>query len=558
MKPPIIDSSASFQFELQYRMEGQKYWNEVSRDEIEVQAIDYYLEDLQPFTKYQFRVRCGRDGETNKKLWSDWSAVTSAMTLEANPVGMLDVWFMEKGLGRIILLWKPLEKHQAQGIIDRYSVSEWDGEEMIKMTNITCCNISLCESTQLVTVTAYNSVGSTEPAQLNLVQDQPPVLNITVHNRKEQVHVCWEAPAKKVLEFVVEWTNMNLPEQPSEWKKMPALNECIALRNGVLQPLIPYKVSVYTRYQNGLGGPVFTIYYAKEGVPLTGPQVSVYNISQTSATLLWAAIPLSLRQGFILYYTLYWLKQAQEDSKQKVLNISSALHNFTLLNLEPATTYEIWMTASTNGGEGIPGPTLKLNTRASRVEIWKQIVLIVVTMAAFFLCIFFGKCCFHQRIKRLSPFLIPQWCRQRIPDPEIIRTLLQQNSITLEHFGMIENDPEIVNVEEMIPETLSQDPLATSNSPVLAKAESSNTKDLLQPSKPIQDTDSSQKTSIHLYNQLHEQPISTKPPERTCFIFDYEKHFIPSEEDIINDEWQLDRKEQWLGQEEYELSKCLE
>ncbi|XP_051898235.1 interleukin-12 receptor subunit beta-2-like isoform X1 [Pristis pectinata] len=541
-KPTNLDSSVNFQFELQYRMAGQKNWTEVSHDEIEVQAISYCLEDLQPFTQYEFRVRCRRDGETNRKLWSNWSAVIRAKTLEASPDAVLDVWFMRRGLGSITLLWKPLEQHQARGIIRRYSVSEWDAEEMSKVTNITCCNISLSETTRHVTATAYNSVGATEPAKLNLVEDQSPVLNIsTKYNNETQV--CWEAPAKKMLEFVVEWSNMNLPEHPPEWKKIPALNECTTLRDGVLQPRIPYKISVYTRYQNGLGGPVSKIVYTEEGVPLTGPQVSIYNISQVSATLLWEDVSLSLRQGVILYYTLYYVKNPQEDTRQKVINISSALHNFMLLNLEPESTYNIWMTASTNRGEGKSGPQLKLKTQASHIAIGKRIVLVLFILAAIVLCIFFGKRCFYQRCS----FLIPQWCCQRIPDPKIIRTRLQQNLITPDHFGMVENDPEVVKVEETIPEIVVQVPLVTSDSLTLTEANSSTTEDLFHPSMPTQDTDNSQQASIGLDKQLEEQPISTKLPGRNCFISGYEKHFMPSPEELLEDEWQLDRKEQWLG-----------
>ncbi|XP_051898236.1 interleukin-12 receptor subunit beta-2-like isoform X2 [Pristis pectinata] len=481
-KPTNLDSSVNFQFELQYRMAGQKNWTEVSHDEIEVQAISYCLEDLQPFTQYEFRVRCRRDGETNRKLWSNWSAVIRAKTLEASPDAVLDVWFMRRGLGSITLLWKPLEQHQARGIIRRYSVSEWDAEEMSKVTNITCCNISLSETTRHVTATAYNSVGATEPAKLNLVE-------------------------------------------------------------GVLQPRIPYKISVYTRYQNGLGGPVSKIVYTEEGVPLTGPQVSIYNISQVSATLLWEDVSLSLRQGVILYYTLYYVKNPQEDTRQKVINISSALHNFMLLNLEPESTYNIWMTASTNRGEGKSGPQLKLKTQASHIAIGKRIVLVLFILAAIVLCIFFGKRCFYQRCS----FLIPQWCCQRIPDPKIIRTRLQQNLITPDHFGMVENDPEVVKVEETIPEIVVQVPLVTSDSLTLTEANSSTTEDLFHPSMPTQDTDNSQQASIGLDKQLEEQPISTKLPGRNCFISGYEKHFMPSPEELLEDEWQLDRKEQWLG-----------
>ncbi|XP_072104339.1 interleukin-12 receptor subunit beta-2-like [Mobula birostris] len=546
-KPTNLDLSANFQFELQYRLAGQKNWTEVSHDEIEVQAISYCLEELQTFTWYEFRIRCGRDGETNRKLWSNWSSVIRARTREASPDGVLDVWFMQRRQGSITLLWKPLEQHQARGIIRQYSVSEGDGEEMSKVTTVTCCNISLSENTRHVNVTAYNSVGATEPAKLNLVKDQPPVLNLTTLKYNDEIQVCWKAPAKKVLNFVVEWSNMNLPEHGPEWKKIPALEECMAFKSGVLQPRIPYKVSVYAQYESGLGGPVSRIVYKEEGVPLTGPQISIYNISQTSATLKWDAISLNLCQGFILYYTLYYIKNPQEGSRQQALNISSALHSFILSNLEPASTYEIWMTASTIKGEGKSGLRLKLKTQASHTTIWKHIVPVLVILAGIFLCVICGKCCFHQRIKSLISFLIPQWCCQKIPDPEIIRTRLQQNLITPDHFGMIENDPEVVKVEE----TVTLVPQTTSNSFTLRETNSLDTDDLLLKNIPTQNGENSPHTCTGQDIQPEEKPVSTKIPGRACITSGYEKHYVPSPEELLEDEWQLDRKEQWLGLEEH-------
>lgn len=62
--------------------------------------------------------------------------------------------------------------------------------------------------------------------------DQLPVLNITVLNYNDQVHVCWVTSAKTMLGFVVEWVNMNLPENPPEWMNIPALDECMVLKHG--------------------------------------------------------------------------------------------------------------------------------------------------------------------------------------------------------------------------------------------------------------------------------------------------------------------------------------
>lgn len=156
--------------------------------------------------------------------------------------------------------------------------------------------------------------------------------------------------------------------------------------------------------------------------------------------------------------------------------------------------------------------------------------------------------------------LIPQWCCQRIPDPKIIRALLQQNHTTPKHFTMIESDPEIIKVEEIIPEIMMQLPLEIRkssnaedmfrpNSPTLTEANSSKSEDLFWPSTPTREVDNSPQVSIHSHKEFALKPISTELPRagRTCNISGYEKHFIPSAEQLLEDEWQLDNKAQWLG-----------
>uniref|UniRef100_UPI00398E316C interleukin-12 receptor subunit beta-2-like n=1 Tax=Pristiophorus japonicus TaxID=55135 RepID=UPI00398E316C len=539
--PTNLDSSASFQFELQYRVAGDASWTEISHDEIGIHATEYELEDLWPFTQYEFRLQCGREGETNSRLWSDWSKVSSAMTQEDSPVGCLDVWFVPpdvKGLLPLTLLWKPLEQHQANGIIRRYSVSQGDGEDVREVT--TCCNISLSGTVRLVSVSAANSVGATQPAKLNLVQDQPAPRNIVVHTGNHSMLVSWEPPPNRMPEeFVVEWTNMHSPEDAPDWKRISAANVSVTLRDDVVYPRCLYKVSVYARYQDGLGGPVSTLVYAEEGAPLAGPQVSIFNISQTGATLLWKIIPLSLRQGFVLFYTLYYVKNPNRDTRHKALNISCVLQRYTLWDLEPASTYKIWMTASTAVGESRRGPHLNFKTQAAQVAIWKVLVLVSMSLVFVALCFLFSRDYFLQRIQSLSSFL-PQWCCQEIPDPGNSRAGLQQRHYSAD-LGMTEKEPEIVEVEETAPEDKVQVPLTNNNSPILAADRAPSTEALYRTIPPSLDVDNSLQASTCLDKRPADQPTSTK------FTSGYEKHFMPSQEELLDNEWQIDSKEDWLG-----------
>lgn len=86
----------------------------------------------------------------------------------------------------VLWFWvlQPLEQHQARGKIQRYSVNYTlrlpDGEIMSRANITAYCNITLSETTQLVNVSAYNSVGATDPATLNLVQGNPHIWHSSI------------------------------------------------------------------------------------------------------------------------------------------------------------------------------------------------------------------------------------------------------------------------------------------------------------------------------------------------------------------------------------------
>ncbi|XP_067877444.1 interleukin-12 receptor subunit beta-2-like isoform X3 [Heterodontus francisci] len=463
-KPTNFDS-ASLQFELQYRVAGDLDWTEISHDEIGIDATEYELEDLQTFTLYEFRIQCGRQEETNRRLWSEWSAVSSVRTSEDSPVGCLNVWFVRQlpdveGRRSLTVLWKPLEQRQARGIIKSYSVSHGD-EGKMEMKTSSCCNISLPGTTKLVTVTAHNSVGATQPAKLNLVQGQPAPCNMTVHISNRSILVSWEPSANTMPNgFVVEWNNMNLLEQTPDWKKIPGANVCMTLIDA--------------------------------------------------------------------------------------LNVSCELNGFTLSDLEPESTYKIWMTASTIVGEGSRGPYLNFNTQASQIVAWKILVLVFGSIVIVVLCILFCRCYSRQRIQSFSSFYLPQWCCQKIPDPGNSRVGHQQHHYAPDHPGMIE-EPEVVEVEEIETEDEVQVSLTNSNNPTLAGERGPNTDNLYWTNLLSQNVDNSPKAPRCLDKRLVDQPISTKLIGGALFTSGYERHFMPSEKDLLDNEWHLNDKEQWLG-----------
>ncbi|XP_020378003.1 interleukin 12 receptor, beta 2a, like isoform X2 [Rhincodon typus] len=553
-KPNNLDSSKHLQFKLQYRVVGHLSWTEVPQDEIGIHATAYELENLQPFTLYEFRVQCAREGETNRRLWSEWSAVSSIRTSEDTPVRSLDLWFMHQPdldeLWMLTVLWKRLEHHQARGIIRKYTVVYGDGEMITEEAITVCCNFSLPKTTQWVNVTAHNSVGATQPAKLNLIADLPPPFNMTAHSRNHSVLVSWERPANVIPEeFVVEWYKIN-SEYTLDWKKVPAENVSVTLLEGLLCPLLLYRISVYTRYQAGLGGPVSTLVYTEEGVPLAGPEISILNISQTGVTLLWKDLPLDQRRGFIQYLTLYYVKNPGGLPKQKTLNLSNTLDRYTLLHLEPDSTYKIWMTASTTMGEGSKGPYLCFKTQGSKVVTWMLVALFstsaVIGVLSFYFCRLY-----KQRIQSCSSFYLPQWCCQRIPDPRNSKVRDQLYDYPLNYHEAM-SETVIHELEEIETEDKIEVPSTTSNNSTLAKDMGpSSSEDPYWTSchSPLVETPPEASTCLEK-KPVEEPATSTGLMVEPLSSTGYEKHFLPSEADVLKNEWQLANRKEWLGIED--------
>ncbi|XP_038640929.1 interleukin-12 receptor subunit beta-2-like isoform X1 [Scyliorhinus canicula] len=551
--PTNLDQLINLQFELQFRAAGNLDWTKISHDEIGIHVTNYELEDLQPFTLYEFRVKCAREQETNRRLWSDWSAVARVRTWEDTPVGFLDLWFVEQlttlgGLKSIMVIWKPLEEHQARGIIQRYSVNYLDGEMMKNTSTDICCNISLPRSTSLVNVTAHNSIGATQPAKLNLIPDHPAPFNVTVYSANRSVLVSWEPPANTTPDgFVVEWNRMNSQYVP-DWKKISAATAYVTWIDGVLYPLLPYKISVYAQYQGGLGGPVSTLVYAEEGVPLAGPAILILNMSHSGVTLQWKMLPLEKRQGFVRYYTLYYVKKPGGDDKHKALDISYTVDRYTLLNLEPDSSYRIWMTASTIVGEGERGPHINFKTQGSQILFWMAAVLLSCSVLVGLIGLLFCTYC-EQRIQSCGAFYLPEWCCQKIPDP--------RNSRVTGHSpkdNYIPNQPYLL--DEPVPAAVEEIENENFEAPSINRNNSILETDR-EPSMEDQHC-----TTIKTPESQTPSPGVEKPPEASRFLGEshvdqtpsstrllgggapfisgYEKHFMPSEEELLNNEWLLE------------------
>uniref|UniRef100_A0A674JJT3 Interleukin-6 receptor subunit beta n=1 Tax=Terrapene triunguis TaxID=2587831 RepID=A0A674JJT3_9SAUR len=173
-------------FNIRYRISDSPDWMEVPPEDTASHRTSFTVQSLKPYTKYVFSLRCmKKDG---LGYWSDWSKEKSGVTSEAKPSKGPPLW-RKIGISHspnswtVHLIWKELDRSEANGIILRYEVtvrarpplSRASEKYSVNSTNLT---LNLTNGTYDVTVTAHNRVGGSPPSVL-LIPTCSPQWNTT-------------------------------------------------------------------------------------------------------------------------------------------------------------------------------------------------------------------------------------------------------------------------------------------------------------------------------------------------------------------------------------------
>nr|XP_033779858.1 interleukin-27 receptor subunit alpha isoform X2 [Geotrypetes seraphini] len=396
-------------FQLRYRECGTQNWTWVNEEDIEPGS--YEFSHLEAFTEYEVQIR--HVLQKRNELKSDWSQPVVFWSPAAAPVGLVDFWwYLDKGFSSLTVLWKELEPKAAKSHNVTYVVSYQERGahgSSISSIMVSCCNIILPISVQYICVSAANSMGRSQMANLSLEHsDFPPPEGIKAKGSHVDLHVFWKPCRRIPQEYVVQWSEAaNRSAATIRWKRVVPTNHDVILTDG-FQPQVPYLVSVYGLYLHGYAGPASAVGYVKEGEPSVGPNITVQSVSPNQVLVLWDDIPLLQQRGVITHYTIY--TRSKESQVLRSENVSVG-RNSSLLNVHPSTSYQLWMSASTSEGEG----------RKSYMEFTSQdavllpVILVPLTLIFVILCILV--LLFHQRIWDVGRWILPEWCWQNIPDP---------------------------------------------------------------------------------------------------------------------------------------------
>ncbi|XP_028318564.1 interleukin-31 receptor subunit alpha-like isoform X2 [Gouania willdenowi] len=413
------DMTAIGEYSVRYRAKGARLWSKstVRSDN----SSSCMVENLNTSQVYEVQIECLTNLQCSQCPWSEAYMVPHELTEQ--PV-IVNLWFIDidekKGKRWTFVSWKlpDTETHHS------YCVSIWktSGEtpsELRINTSRSEISLILSFSSYRINISAFNDV-STSPAVSRTIPQRDGteggLLNVTVHhNNSFTIH--WRDDLiKSYVCFSAEWRTKthkgfheSFHEQDKNYKTISPLPE-------PLEPFKRYTLTLHTRTNNETCNMVHINnsestygskpFYFIEGSPVSAPtNVSVSNVTLTSALLFWTSIPEEDTRGFLLGYIIYYKKyDHKKTSTENNVTVDPSLNVYELENLQSGTPYQVQISGFTSGGTGVRSTAsfFKTNLKAN-VHIGG-----IIGVFAFVILVTFGS----PLIKRAKTVLWPS-----IPNP---------------------------------------------------------------------------------------------------------------------------------------------
>ncbi|OCT98777.1 leukemia inhibitory factor receptor [Xenopus laevis] len=424
----------------------------------------YIIDNLQPYHKYDIRIRCATMDPFWK--WSDWTAVKGHTTLEAAPARHLDIWLMNAKHpdGRnITIYWKPLPITEANGKIHSYNVSwrllgspmEPQKIELPAALNWTQIKLNSSDNGDYeITVVAVNAAGLSPPSRITTVQlpNEDAVAELAVGDAKG-INITWQLDENASCGYVVQWK----PSSPLDtsalmWKRFNS-NSCF-IRSDQFPVGVRHNITVFACNDNQHRLLKRVTGYTAELTPRVAPNFTVVETTSDSIYVKWEGMPEEDLRGFLHGHIVYIVKQENStpsssfidfadhtDSKNKKFNITNpAVRMLKIQDLQSGTSYRLGLLAYTGAGNGpIKSSSVVTNDNALGLIL----AILIPIVVAVVLGIVASTICYQKR----------EWIKETfypdIPNPENSKALQFQNEAnkgikTLEMNPCTPNNVEVV------------------------------------------------------------------------------------------------------------------
>ncbi|XP_069498044.1 interleukin-12 receptor subunit beta-2 [Ambystoma mexicanum] len=448
-------------FRLRFRSKSNLFWNTA----LVINTTIYDLHDVTPFTEYEFQV----SGKfyAHKGKWSDWSLPVIKRTPEAVPTGKLDVWYKIKEMAnqshKITLLWTKMSLLEAKGRILHYEITFQ--KQVFNTTQMWLEAITDTAATS-VAVSACNTKGKSPPTYLNISNDEGlPFPESVVANASNdgRIVIIWNPPITPPMlvdGYIVEWSDSHRNDYPKKnWMKVPA-STCIATLSENINPYVCYYIDVYAVSAKRAGMASHARGYATEMAPKVGPEMSYELGMDNSVFISWEETLANKQMGCIIRYTIY-LQQQHFNVTTTSIDIpnDNFPDRYKIKSLKPNVAYRVWMTSSTEKGEGPRGNEhiIYIHTESTSEGLMNISLTATLLFAIGCLCVCFLQAA-RQRILWVLHVILPQSCSRPVPDPansswakeyksvkDKMRLLSNQLSIASSSC----EEPETIEVEEI-------------------------------------------------------------------------------------------------------------
>uniref|UniRef100_A0A1A8LW11 Interleukin 6 signal transducer n=1 Tax=Nothobranchius pienaari TaxID=704102 RepID=A0A1A8LW11_9TELE len=357
---PIAPEYLRLKYQIRFCPRGSHNWSYVPLSDTDQHTRSFRLQSLQPYTDYFIQVSC-KHTKKDYGYWSDWSANATMRTPEDLPERP-SLWKTTadgvNGQEVLIICKDPI---LANGRITSFEMriqhshnGSWENERIPVNRSISAPRpevtllkrISLAEKQFVkVCLAASNSVGMSPEACL-FISAKPlgggPVEDLSVSPHQGQLFVEWKPIFdKSPTEYVIEWVS----GEQINWQRVKKSTSHTAIK-GPLEPFVCYRVSVYPIYATKIGKPASTEAFLEQGAPLEGPSINKSYTGYDHAELVWDAIPLHQRRGFITNYTIFY----KSGKNTHAITLPPNSTSYTLKPLLGDTKYDVWIKASTIRG----------------------------------------------------------------------------------------------------------------------------------------------------------------------------------------------------------------
>ncbi|XP_026996794.2 interleukin-6 receptor subunit beta-like [Tachysurus fulvidraco] len=218
----------------------------------------------------------------------------------------------------------------------------------------------------------------------------PPVSNISVFVQHGCISITWEKPRLPVSGYLIVW---NSTAKNHMWQQTQKTS--FTLKD---EPFTLYTISLIPLYEDGPGNEI-TLHNCSPERKLTAvSNVQVTGFSDKHAEIRWLPLLPSQCCAFVLNYTVFY--QTYNETKSRNVTVGPSQHYVILEDLQPRTTYSIYIMANTVAASSKSVPII-FSTKNSKYY------LIVITICCVALIL----------LSTLAVMIQRKVLSKKIPDP---------------------------------------------------------------------------------------------------------------------------------------------